>query len=122
MTLTSSIIVSTQASPCYVSVTDGGHNLVHVAGGGSVGSCPTGGTNISGQDPLLGALQVNAPGTTATMALGAGSPAIDAVAAGCPPPSTDQRGVTRPQGARCDIGAYEVQVASAITVQPTFTG
>ena len=24
-------------------------------------------------------------------------------------PATDQRGVARPQGARCDIGAYEAQ-------------
>jgi hypothetical protein len=38
----------------------------------------------------------------------AGSPAIDAGAADvCP--GTDQRGVTRPQGAGCDIGAYEVE-------------
>jgi hypothetical protein len=40
------------------------------------------------------------------MALLSGSPAIDAGAdAGCP--TTDQRGVARPQGAHCDIGAYE---------------
>jgi uncharacterized repeat protein (TIGR01451 family) len=35
-----------------------------------------------------------------------GSPAIDAgTNDGCP--ATDQRGVTRPQGPRCDIGAFE---------------
>jgi hypothetical protein len=35
-----------------------------------------------------------------------GSPAIDTGnATGCPP--TDQRGVTRPQGLACDIGAVE---------------
>ena len=40
------------------------------------------------------------------MALGAGSPAIDAGNDGtCA--STDQRGVIRPQGSHCDIGAYE---------------
>ena len=27
--------------------------------------------------------------------------------AGCPPPATDQRGVTRPLGPRCDTGAFE---------------
>jgi hypothetical protein len=39
----------------------------------------------------------------------AGSPAINAaVLANCP--ATDQRGVTRPQGAGCDIGAVEVLI------------
>ncbi len=47
-------------------------------------------------------------GPTPTIALVAGSPAIDAGAATCVP--TDQRGVTRPQGPACDIGAFEVIV------------
>jgi hypothetical protein len=55
-------------------------------------------------DPLLAPLSANG-GPTATMALLAGSPAIDA-GAGCP--ANDQRGVARPQGAACDIGAFEV--------------
>ena len=41
-----------------------------------------------------------------THALLPGSPAIDAAAdAACP--ATDQRGVARPQGAHCDVGAFE---------------
>jgi CSLREA domain-containing protein len=61
--------------------------------------------NIIGQDLALGALANNG-GFTQTHALLAGSPAIDAgTNTGCP--TTDQRGITRPQGARCDIGAYE---------------
>ena len=56
-------------------------------------------------DPLLGPLKDNT-GPTHTHALGAGSPAIDAgddsVA-----PTTDQRGIARPQGAASDIGAFE---------------
>jgi hypothetical protein len=41
------------------------------------------------------------------MALQTGSPAIDAGnAASCP--GTDQRGINRPQGSACDIGAFEV--------------
>jgi len=40
--------------------------------------------------------------------------------------STDQRGITRPQGSGCDIGAVEVEVVApapiVITVTPTFTG
>jgi hypothetical protein len=47
-------------------------------------------------------------GPTFTQALLPGSPAIDAAYPFCPPPTTDQRGVNRPQGAACDIGAYEV--------------
>ena len=45
-------------------------------------------------------------GLTETIALLKGSPAIDKAELGtCP--STDQRHVSRPQGAGCDIGAYE---------------
>jgi hypothetical protein len=59
-------------------------------------------------DPLLGPLQNNG-GPTPTMALGAGSPAIDVVSSGCL--STDQRGDPRPDNGEsvCDIGAFEVQ-------------
>ena len=51
----------------------------------------------------------NYGGPTLTMALQAGSAAtnqVPAAGAGCP--ATDQRGVVRPQGGACDIGAYEV--------------
>jgi hypothetical protein len=65
----------------------------------------------------LGALANNG-GQTDTMALGAGSPAIDTADPTCPPPSADQRGTTRPQGTRCDMGAFEVLVAVAV-VSPT---
>jgi hypothetical protein len=45
---------------------------------------------------------------TQTIGLLRGSPAINAGNnATCP--TTDQRGVTRPQGGVCDIGAFEVQ-------------
>jgi CSLREA domain-containing protein len=56
-------------------------------------------------DPLLGPLADNG-GPTLTHALLPGSPAIDAGSAWiCP--ATDQRGVVRPQGAACDVGAFE---------------
>ena len=57
--------------------------------------------------PGVGPLQNNG-GPTQTHALLPGSPAIDMVLSGCPPPATDQRGVGRPQGTACDIGAYEL--------------
>ena len=56
-------------------------------------------------NPLLGTLADHGGGTL-TADLLANSPAIDlAAAAFCP--GTDQRGVTRPQGAACDLGAFE---------------
>ena len=75
------------------------------------------GTGNLDADPLLGPLQFNG-GFTQTMALGAGSPAIDAgEPSSCP--STDQRGVSRPQGSRCDIGGYEYTAPATPT--PTHT-
>ena len=67
----------------------------------------------------LGALQDN-DGPTHTHALLAGSPAIDAGT--CTDHTdatitTDQRGVSRPQGTRCDIGAFEYEFGSFV-----FTG
>jgi LPXTG-site transpeptidase (sortase) family protein len=61
-------------------------------------------------DPQLNALADNG-GPTQTMALTEASPAIDAgdptVCANAAVGNKDQRGVTRPQGAGCDIGAFE---------------
>ncbi len=65
-------------------------------------------TDLTGTDPLLAKLASNG-GPTQTQALQPGSPAIDhggTSANGCPP--TDQRGVPRPQGPACDIGAFEL--------------
>lgn len=61
-------------------------------------------------DPLLLPL-ADYGGLTLTMALRAGSPAIDAgKSAFCP--ARDQRDVLRPQNAACDIGAYEATFVS----------
>jgi hypothetical protein len=61
----------------------------------------------------VGAL-LDTGGPTDPGAVPAGSAAIDGGnASGCP--GTDQRGVTRPQQAACDIGAYEFGPASATT-------
>ncbi len=67
--------------------------------------------NVINADPVLGPLQDNG-GFTKTMALGRGSAAIDAGAVHTICLPTDQRGVSRPQGAGCDIGAYEVKAMS----------
>jgi hypothetical protein len=82
-------------------VTSQGTNLVQDA----TGCTGLGGSDIVGEDPLLGTLQNNG-GKTSTQALGTGSPAINAgtTAGG---PAVDQRGRPRPAGAG-DIGAFEV--------------
>ncbi len=76
--------------------------------------------NIIGSDPNLGSLADNG-GYTQTMPLLAGSPAIDVGNDGACP-ATDQRGVTRPQGNVCDIGAVEyVFDINPPTFTPTLT-
>lgn len=68
-----------------------------------------GGTDQKNVNPLLGSLATNSPGTTQTMALQTGSPAIGQ--GNCtlsPAVTTDQRGVARK--GPCDVGAYEWQV------------
>ncbi len=81
-----------------------GHNLDV---GGACGLAGPG--DRAGLDPLLGPLGP-AGGMTPVRVPGPGSPLVDADA-GCSSGAADQRGVLRPQGAACDIGAVEVAVA-----------
>jgi hypothetical protein len=67
---------------------------------------PAAGADLVVADAMLAPLADNG-GPTDTHDLLPGSPAIDAGSPGCPPPDADQRGVARPQGADCDIGAVE---------------
>ena len=87
---------------CWGNYTSDGYNLV-----GEGTGCPTNGTgDIAAADPFLGPLANNG-GETETHELLLGSPAIDAGDDNnCL--ATDQRGINRPQGAACDIGAYEL--------------
>jgi chitodextrinase len=97
-------------------ITDLGYNI------DTGSSCGFTGTNhsLSNTQPRLDALASNG-GSTQTMALPAGSPAIDAIPSATPgcTGSTDQRGIARPQGKGCDIGAYEVVVTTVDTTPPT---
>jgi len=90
-------------------VTSQGYNLIGNSSGGS-GFI---GTDLLNVNPLLGPLQDNG-GPTFTQALLTGSPAIDAVPAGSCAVTTDQRGITRPQGSACDIGAFERQLGVGV--------
>jgi hypothetical protein len=106
---------STAGRNCDGTITDSGYNLQY--GGTVADSC---GVTIQIANPLLGALGNNG-GPTQTMAISAGSAALDRI------PSvdntcgvvnaifnTDQRSSPRPQPTKgaCDIGAYELIQAS----------
>ncbi len=81
-------------------ITDLGHNL------SSDSSCAFYAPgSMNNTDPVLGPLTNNG-GPTRTMALRAGSPAIDAGDSSAAPLS-DQRGFPRPAGSAADIGACE---------------
>lgn len=69
-------------------------------------------TDISFGNPGLLALADNG-GLSNTHALQAGSDAVDAGNCGNGATAKDQRGVARPQGNACDIGAYELIAAAA---------
>lgn len=77
---------------------------------GSCGFTSTGDTS-AGADPALRELDENG-GPTATRLPEASSPLRDAIPLDACHPllTTDQRGVARPQGPGCDIGAVEVEV------------
>jgi hypothetical protein len=62
-------------------------------------------SDISGKSPKLGNLANNG-GPTNTLAFETSSPLFNNGAGNCT--GHDQRGVKRPQGARCDIGAFEL--------------
>lgn len=117
LTLRNTIISNTPANRnCNVGVNaaliDGGNNIQF--GGNVSKSC---GAAIAEVDPKLGSFAYHG-GFTNTMDLLAGSPAIDAGNdATCA--AIDQRGILRPIGAHCDIGAFEA--AAAAGTPPTIT-
>jgi hypothetical protein len=94
--------------------TSNGHNLFD-DNGTACGAPATG--DLTNSNAHLGPLTQNG-GSTRTEALRNGSPAVDAASSSLchtepvsptatPPGPRDQRGFSRPQGAGCDIGAFE---------------
>jgi hypothetical protein len=118
VTLWNNIVAnSPSGSNCFGVHIDGGHNL------SSDGSCHfTAPGSLNNTDPLLGLLG-DYGGQTPTVPLLIGSPALNAAdSAYCP--TTDQRGVARPYGAACDIGAFEwtPYLPNAFTVETVGPG
>jgi hypothetical protein len=121
LTLTMSILAGGQIGPnCggEQPVTDGGYNIDT----GSTCGFTASAHSMSDTQPELGPLASNG-GPTQTMALPASSPAVNAIPAATPgcTGTTDQRGITRPQGSGCDIGAYELVLTTG-TAPSTPTG
>jgi hypothetical protein len=127
ISLSGSILAGNSGHQCNVAVADGGYNLSSPA---ATDCGLTAGSDLVGA-PQLGALANNG-GPTQTRLPGPASPALDRItnptaAAGVTDaisgatislcPGSDQRGTSRPQGAKCDIGAVE-----ADQVVPTVSG
>jgi hypothetical protein len=102
-------ILALNAAPdganCSQSVASAGRNLVASTLGCAFAAM---GTDRTGVAAKIGLLRANG-GPTQTVALLAGSPALNAIPKVECPFARDQRGVRRPQpkNGRCDIGAYE---------------
>jgi hypothetical protein len=94
---------SSNIAPTTVTATDPNIVVTHSNTGGTFSGSPI------TTDPNLGSLSLNG-GDTPTHAIMNSSPAFDA--GGNCALTTDQRGITRPQGAACDLGAFELEVAA----------
>ncbi len=111
-------VTTTSSNPANSTLISGGHNLTDdttCTAFTQVGDLnnPSGGVGLSPSG-----LQNNG-GPTETIALLASSPAVNAIPVPCTdangnPLTTDQRGVTRPQGTGCDVGAFELVMIPGI--------
>ncbi len=117
-----SIVAANTGGDCSVSgfLIDQGYNL------SSDSSCGfTASTSQQNTNPMLASGLANNGGPTQTLALLDGSPAINKIPASACTVTTDQRGISRPQGPACDIGAFEFRVpvlslpSSPLTVDAT---
>lgn len=102
-----------EASTCFTIISASGHLISQGGNIVSDSTCAADFTDTNDKnstDPLLGTFsEVN---NTWVIPLLANSPAIDNGIAGGLTPSTDQRGVFRPQGSSPDSGAYELELTS----------
>ncbi|MBI5954423.1 MAG: hypothetical protein HY865_22430 [Chloroflexi bacterium] len=98
-------IANSIISDCYGGISSSSYNIIRITTGCAVTAGPGDQFNIN---PLVkdDLYIINNIDLSRVNELLAGSPAINAgTSTGCP--TVDQRGVSRPQGSACDIGAYE---------------
>ena len=110
VTLTSTILALNTAPggpDCAIDMNSGGYNLIGKTSGCSFAKKATDKVNVA--NPRLGQLADNG-GPARTVVLLTGSPALNVIPPSACKVTTDERGVHRPQGPRCDIGAYERKV------------
>ena len=115
-----SIMANNTGGNCSGGTSDQGYNL------SSDSSCGFTGTgSLQNTNPKLASALASNGGPMQTLALLDGSPAINHIPASVCSVTSDQRGVNRPQGPACDIGAFEFRVptlslpSSPITVNAT---
>lgn len=119
MSIANSILVGNEAGAigsgnCGGAITDGGYNLTE-----RMVDCDFAArTDVRTTTTQLGSLS-DGVGLTETLALLTGSVAIDQIPRGVngcgTEVTTDQRGLARPQGAKCDIGAFEIDETAPTT-------
>jgi hypothetical protein len=117
LTIEGSILAGDSPDECESPATDAaiGANIVF-----GPSSCLFSGPTPLAVDPRLGSPSANG-GLGATAPLLRGSPAVDAGGASCPfteagSGQVDERGIRRPQGAGCDLGAFESAADAAVTL------
>jgi CSLREA domain-containing protein len=114
VTLRNTIVAnSVSGGNCSGAITNGGSNLDD----GATCGWDSAFGSMSNTNPMLGGLS----GSPAYFPLDAGSPAIDhgddPICAATPVNNQSQNGITRPQGAHCDMGSYEYVDSIAPVVQ-----
>jgi hypothetical protein len=103
LSITNSIVAHNTGSNCDGELTSLGHNIED-----NISCGFTSNGDLSSTNPMLDALGFYS-GPTLVYGLKIESPAVDAGDdAACP--ATDQRGLSRVQGMRCDIGAFELEL------------
>jgi len=112
MRIGGSIVANNTGGNCIGDTLSTGYNLESSTDCGFTGT-----GDLQNTDPKLdpSSLQNNG-GPTQTLALQPDSAAVDQIPVGSSCPATDQRGVSRPQGPTCDIGAFEMTAADGLTV------
>ena len=111
-----------EATDCLGTITSGGYNLFGMLEGCTLGGDPS--TDCVTTDPGLGAPIEVDPAFTVSYPLLPWSPALNGGNPAAPGSSAfaceqvDQRDVSRPQGAACDIGAREMVGGPTDTITP----